>query len=90
MYIAELCCIDLTNEENNVEVSKEYWSQCHQKYSETEQLLMIIAGLLGSEKSFVIDVLRGLLKENCIVTAFSGIAAFNKKNLIKFVLKNSF
>ena len=36
MYIAELCGNNLTNRENNVEVNEEYWSQCHQKFSEEE------------------------------------------------------
>ena len=42
-----------------------------------EQLLMIIKGLAGSGKSFVIDAIRSLLKQCCIVTAFFGIASFN-------------
>ena len=40
---------------------------------------MIITGLAGSGKRFVIDALRSLLKEKCTVTAFFGIAAFNVK-----------
>ena len=44
-----------------------------------EQLLMIITSLAGSGKSFIIDALRDLLKEYCIVTAFVCIAAFNVK-----------
>ena len=42
-----------------------------------EQLLMIIKGLAGSGKSFVIDAIRSLLKQCCMVTAFFGIASFN-------------
>ena len=42
-----------------------------------EQLLMIIKGLAGSGKSFVIDAIRSLLKQCFIVTAFFGIASFN-------------
>ena len=34
-------------------------------------------GLAGSGKSFVIDAIRSLLKQCCIVTAFFGIASFN-------------
>ena len=124
MYIAELCSNNQATEENNVEINAEYWSQCHQKYSEEaignmttwlsdvkrteasdngvsidinidpallntsqrkvydiveshfsdppqKQLLMVITGLAGSGKSFVIDALRALLKQTCIVTAFS-------------------
>ena len=47
--------------------------------NQQKQLLMIITGLAGSGKSFVIDALRALLKQYCIVTAFFGIAAFNVK-----------
>ena len=43
---------------------------------------MIITGLAGCEKNYVIDALRALLKENCIVTVFFGIAAFNVKSKI--------
>ena len=42
-----------------------------------EQLLMIITGLAGSGKSYLINNIRALLKELCVVTAFFGIAAFN-------------
>ena len=44
-----------------------------------KQLLMIITGLGGSGKSFVIEAVRSLLKEKCKVCAFFGIAAFNIK-----------
>ena len=40
---------------------------------------MIITGQAGSGKSYVIDALRALLMQNCIVTAFFGIASFNVK-----------
>ena len=42
-----------------------------------DQLIMTIKGLAGSGKSFVIDAIRSLLKQCCIVTAFFGIASFN-------------
>lgn len=42
-----------------------------------EQLFMIITGLAGSGKSYVIDAIKSLLKQNCKVCAFFGIAAFN-------------
>lgn len=42
-----------------------------------KQLLMMITGLAG--KSFLINNIRALLKERCVVTAYFGIAAFNVK-----------
>ena len=43
-----------------------------------DQLIMIIKGLAGSGKSFVIDAISySLLKQCCIVIAFFGIASFN-------------
>ena len=44
-----------------------------------EQLLMIIKGGAGCGKSYLIDALRSLLRECCIVTAFFGMASFNVK-----------
>lgn len=44
-----------------------------------EQLLMIITGLGGSGKSFVIQALSNLLNKKCRVCAYFGIAAFNIK-----------
>ncbi len=41
------------------------------------QLLMMITGLAGSGKSYVIDAIRGLLNDSCKVSAYFGIAAFN-------------
>ena len=41
--------------------------------------LLMITGLGGSRKSFVIEAVRSLLKEKCKVCAFFGIAAFNIK-----------
>ena len=38
---------------------------------------MMIIGLAGSGKSYVIDAIRGLLKNSCNVSAYFGIAAFN-------------
>ena len=48
---------------------------------------MKITGLEGSGGSFVINALRALLKKNCIVTLFFGIAAFNVKNKTLHSLK---
>ena len=42
-----------------------------------DHLIMIIKGLAGSGKSFVIDAISSLLKQCCIVIAFFGIASFN-------------
>jgi len=42
-----------------------------------EQLFMIITGLAGSGKSYLIDAIRFLLKDSCKVCAFFGVAAFN-------------
>ena len=44
-----------------------------------KQLLMIISGVAGSGKSFVINNIKVLLREKCVVTAYFGIAAFNVK-----------
>jgi len=44
-----------------------------------KQLLMMIVGLAGSGKTFLINNIRALLKEKCTVTAYLGIAAFNVK-----------
>ena len=42
-------------------------------------LLLIMTGLAGSGKSYVIDAMKNLLKEKCKVCAYFGIAAFNVK-----------
>ena len=42
-------------------------------------LLLIITGLAGSGKSYVIDALKNLLQNSCKVCAYFGIAAFNVK-----------
>ena len=48
IYITELCSNNLTNEENNVEVNEEYWSQYHQKSSEEE--IANVANWLSDKK----------------------------------------
>ena len=40
-------------------------------------VLLIITGLAGSGKSYVINSIKNLLKERCKVCAFFGVAAFN-------------
>ena len=44
-----------------------------------KQLLMMITGLAGSGKSYVINSIRSLLREVCLITAYFGIGAFNVK-----------
>ena len=51
----------------------------HENDSEEKKLLMIITGLAGSGKSYLINSIRALLKEKCVVSAYFGIAAFNIK-----------
>lgn len=51
----------------------------HENDSEEKQLLMMITGLAGSGKSYLINSIRALLKEKCVVSAYFGIAAFNIK-----------
>lgn len=53
--------------------------QNHFKSKGQKQLLMIITGLGGSGKSYVIQALSELLDTQCKVCAFFGIAAFNIK-----------
>lgn len=38
---------------------------------------MIITGIAGSGKSYVIDAIKCLLKQQCRICSFVGIAAFN-------------
>ncbi|XP_066921730.1 uncharacterized protein [Clytia hemisphaerica] len=45
--------------------------------NQRDQLFMMITGLAGSGKSYLINNIRALLKEKCIVSAYFGIAAFN-------------
>ena len=47
--------------------------------STNDQLFMILTGLGGSGKSFVIQAVTNLLNEQCKVCAYFGIAAFNIK-----------
>ena len=42
-------------------------------------LLLIITGLAGSGKSYIIDAMKNPLKEKCKVCTYFGIAAFNVK-----------
>ena len=47
--------------------------------TENNPLLLIITGLAGSGKSYLIDAIKNLLQEKCTVCAFFGVAAFNVK-----------
>ncbi|XP_066910626.1 uncharacterized protein [Clytia hemisphaerica] len=51
--------------------------QNHYAQNSQTQLLMIITGQAGCGKSFLINRLRYLLNESCLVTSLFGIAAFN-------------
>ena len=77
--------VETSNEESlNVDINllnssqrKAYDIVEHNFRNTQDQLIMIIKGLAGSGKSFVIDAISSLLKQCCIVIAFFGIAAFN-------------
>lgn len=47
--------------------------------NDNNQLLMMITGLGGSGKSYIIKAVRNLLDQQCKVCAYFGIAAFNIK-----------
>ena len=51
----------------------------HYLQNSENQLLLIITGLAGSGKSYVIDAIKNLLKQHCKVCSFFGTAAFNVK-----------
>ena len=44
-----------------------------------DQLLLIITGLAGCGKSYIINALKNLLQDSCKVCAYFGVAAFNVK-----------
>lgn len=49
----------------------------HFLHGNDKPLLMIITGLAGSGKSYVIDAIKCLLEQQCRICSFFGIAAFN-------------
>ena len=49
----------------------------HYHTPNNEQLLLIITGVTGTGKSFVIDAVHNLLKEKYLTLAYFGIAAYN-------------
>ena len=46
----------------------------HYQEKQSSQLKLIISSQGGSGKSYVINVLKGLLEKQCIVTSYFGIA----------------
>lgn len=65
------------NSLNNVQWTAYDIVKQHFLNEDENQLFMIIMGLAGSGKSYVIDALKCLLKETYRVCAFFGIAAYN-------------
>ena len=53
----------------------------HFTSNESEQLLLILTGLAGSGKSYVIESLKNLLGDNVRTCSYYGVAAFNVKGL---------
>ena len=51
----------------------------HYTHKDEKQLLMIITGLAGSGKSYLIDAIRNLLEHKCVVCSYFGTAPFNVK-----------
>ena len=49
--------------------------------SEKEQLCLIINGVAGTGKSYLINAIRNLLQSKCAVTATTGIAAYNIRGI---------
>ena len=51
----------------------------HYLQEKEDQLLLIITGLAGSGKSYLIYAIKNLVKENCKVCSYFGTAAYNIK-----------
>ncbi|XP_066915540.1 uncharacterized protein [Clytia hemisphaerica] len=49
----------------------------HASKADEEPLLMIITGIAGSGKSYLINCIKKLLDKKCLLTSYFGIAAFN-------------
>ena len=49
----------------------------HARTTDIDPLLMMITGIAGSGKSYLINCIKKLLGEKCLLTSFFGIAAFN-------------
>eukprot|EP00794_Sanderia_malayensis_P001070 gene1070-407_t len=76
-YVAENA-IDITS--FNKEQSNAYSIVFYHYVAEIrDQLLLIITGIGGSGKSYLINAFRNLLRDICKITTFLGVAAFNVK-----------
>ena len=53
----------------------------HFTFNDSEQLLLILTGLAGSGKSYVIESLKNLLGDNVRTCSYYGVAAFSVKGL---------
>ena len=53
----------------------------HTKMIDKEPMRLLIKGIAGSGKSYVIDAVRNLLEEKCQVLAYTGKASFNVKGI---------
>ena len=56
-------------------------SHMQQTTSDNEPLCLIITGVAGTGKSYLINGIRNLLQNKCVVTATTGKAAFNIRGL---------
>ena len=64
----------------NADQHKAYTLIFNHFHSESEeQLLLIITGMAGSGKSYLISAIKDLLGNKCKIAAFFGVAAFNVK-----------
>ena len=61
----------------NAEQLKAYTIIRNHFENDLEQLLMIITGIAGSGKSYLLKCIKKLLSEQCLLTAYFGIAAYN-------------
>ena len=52
-----------------------------------ELLCLVIIDVAGTGKSYLINVLRSLLKNKCAVTATTGKASYNNKDVVHSLLK---
>ena len=56
-------------------------SHLHDTSSNKEPLCLIINGVAGTGKSYLINALRNLLQSKCTVTATTGKAAYNIRGI---------
>ena len=69
--------IDVTLLNENQRLAHDLVVQHHNRTVDNEQLFLIVTGLAGSGKSYVVDAIRNLLQERCKIAAYFGVAAFN-------------